>query len=548
MKIIELIPKIIKENSILQITTITQDCCNYSKTKQFNAPQNKLIFKFELDGVRELSKCAKMWIGIKDENNNYWSATVSNSEEVEVETLTYQLNEPDVTTVSEYLLSDLLEGKDNLFKSSIEDPFNVWPQIKVSNAFIIKNNIKISLYELAKDLYKTKATGTFKYNVNFELANNDIVNKNIQIKIDKVEPTVETPKIEKIKFNYAFFSPLYTDNFKPDCPVYCYVSENLQINKIEFYLNNKLINTYTKLVNPIILNISSGESFKTNSINVIFYTIDKTTGESLIFKDSKQINVSDKLAMNIDCQYNANKNIYEVSIQSDTDITNKISKILWQIGYNSEIEEHIISAGTEPLKMYTDVVFEDTTDSSKLKIDFDFKKAGKYFITAYVYDIVGQIHILKHTLETDYSNTNETLYTINEKIPVVINSSKATPVFELFHIVNGELYNDGAVVTTKLFENLYLGKFTVEYNDCVYIVKIGEQLKEFKIGKTNNIIIVNTKNSKQILPYVFKDFDGNIICQGNLKQSKDKSISFVELPVNKSGIAKIGDNLYKKID
>ena len=547
MKIIKFVPKTNKSSETINVTNIVKDACGFSYKNSFDMAEESFTLKSPMNGINDLSTCAKIWVGIK-KDDSYWSYETTNKNGFNNETVEYDLYEADVEFKTKYTLDELLKTKTLEYKVNVNDPYDVWDLFKIKSITAPDHN-NINFEELLNMIVTSVPNGTHKYNLYVVFNDDSKRTLTIEIEVNNKNKNFNI-SMENITFTYAFFSPVYSQSIKPVCEIKCFTSKNLILDKVEFYNGDKLIQTEKDISKIINLNINGLTSYQKNEVTAKFYVLNTDTNSNEIIEDTKGILVSDSINAKLIYSYDKSEDVYKVSLKVSDDEKDNIQKIIWQVGYDSTVMENIISAGSEPLKMYSSVVFEDTTDNTKLDLTFDFKEQGEYTVTAYVIDISGKTHKTKTYIQTSNSKKDDNAYNINEKVNVVIKSDDGkTPSFTIYHIKDDSLVKDKVIITDKLFDNIYGSHFTIEHNDCVYLVQSKNSFKLYHVGDSNNIVVITLNPNISKLPeYVFKDFDGNKIDSGTVKASDDKTIGYIILPKDKSGMVKIGDKLYKKID
>ena len=547
MKIIKFVPKTNQSSNNISVTNIVKDTCGFSYENSFTMAEESFTLASPRNGINDLSTCAKIWVGIK-KGNSYWSYETINENGFKNEVAEYDLSSCGINFKTDYTLDELLRTNALEYNLTINDPYNTWNLYQIKSITAPDYN-NIDLKELINMIAVSVPNGTHNYKLNISFENEATKTIEIKVAVSNKKKTSNFSS-EHISFTYAFFSPLYSNSVKPTCAIKCFTSKNLVLNKVEFYYEDNLLQKETNIDDIINLNINNIPSYEKDNITAKFYVLNTDTNSTEVIEDTKGILVSDKIKSELVSTYDSTEDIYKVKlIVADKDVKN-IGKIIWRVSYDSMVMENIISAGTEPLKMYSSVVFEDTTDNTKLELPFDFKQKGKYIITAYVIDISGKTQIARTYVQTTKTKKEESTYTINKKVDVLIKSNdNKTPTFTLYHIKDGKLVENKVIITDKMFDNIYGSHFTIEHNDCVYIVKSSNSFKTYPVGEVSNIVVISLNPNIPKLPdYVFKDFDGNKLDSGTIKSNPEKTIGYVILPKNKSGMIKIGDSLYKKID
>lgn len=549
MKILKLVPNKIDSKKEIEVSYIIKDCCGFIKQEEFTIPLQGFIVEMPLSGTKELPSCATLWVGIKLDENNYSSVFTDNKEELITKVVNFDFISPALDVQTAYTLEELIKNnKQPIYKLNIDNRYDIWKELEIDTIEVTTDEDKVNFSEMVDELEKINKPGEYTYQVAFTLKNGFTQIEKFTITIPE-RKEVAVPKLKPITFNYAFFTPLHKDVFKPNCPVICYLSDNIKLNKVDFEVDGQLVKTFTDISNVLEISLGKAVSFSLNTIKATFHGTDKQTNEPVVIEDSKKVVVSEAMDITLYHNFNSDKGVFNVGISATDAEVKNITKILWQITYDSIVMENILSAGETSVKMYSDVVFETTSDNSKLEYAFDFKKNGEYFIKAYVYDTAGQIHVIKDSLKTLTNEGNNNNYQVNSKIPVIIKSNNGkSPTFKLSYIKNNTFNENGVVITDKLFDNIYSAEFKVEYNDCVYIVEIGENMKTFYVGDSDNIVVLKIKPNAPLPKYVFKDYDGKEISSGTISTNKDKTIGFVQLDKDKSGLLKIGDSIYKKIN
>jgi len=389
--------------------------------------------------------------------------------------------------------------------------------------------------------------GEYKYNVKIVTKNGYEYIKTINVKV-KERAKTEVPKIEPIKFNYAFFAPLTDHNFKPTVPVVCFISNNIVLKKVEFYYNDILLGSSDTGKGIIDLDVSHVPAYKPVGIKAVFEGYDKNTNDPVHLVDNQTIYISDKMNLKITHNYEDDKKVFKFKLEGTDEELNNISKILFNVRFESTITEEVVEVAGYKQGIESSVVFESEVDPSNPEIEIDFKMASNYYITAYVYDKAGNIHTLTDSVKQLSSDSDKT-YFINDKISIIIRSSiNENPAFDLFYVESDGATKVGTFLTEKLYDDLYSGGFTVKRNDCVYVTKIGKAIKPYYVGDSRNVVVLRVNPDGELPKYVFRDENGEVKAQGTVTRSEvDPELGYIILPLHTPGIVKIGERTYKKI-
>ena len=545
MRIITLMPKNPDSSKIVECFISIRDSDGYTYDSSFQTPFEKFSIELPLkENLYELNSGADIWIGLRDENK-YFTTIIKNDLHITSKVIEVELQEIILTTKDKVSIDELRANNYQIdYTLNINDPYKKFKELEISEIYVEKDELKIPFQELAKELDELHKEGSYTYNVNFKLNNSMIFTYPITIEV--TETAKELPKFKPIVVDYVAVIPLYANPIKPKYPLTLIASSNFKVDKVEFYLNQNLIFT-TNHLGKVDLDISTANSFEENALEVKFYGTDLATNIKRVISRTLTFTPSDKLNLSLYHSYNSDKDTFTFGISGKENELDQIQTILWNVRYSSLVMQHIIGVGDINVDMLSDVIFEHMSDDEHLEMEIDFKQKGTFYVTAYVFDKAGNVHKLKDEVEVLDDNKSEGEYEVNQTIPVIIKANvDKTPVFDVYYIKDNILTKEKTVITKKLFGSIYSGSFVVNHNDCVYIVKVGNEITTFHIGKSNNILVLKAKNSTPP-HYIFKDYDGNLIEEGDFIYDENSKIMYVTLPEDKHGIVQIGSNTYKKV-
>ena len=545
MKLIDIATNL-GSNESAEVNIFIKDFDGFEWKKKYTISDKKnIVVRLPLkDGLYSISNKCEIYIAaINHSNHKIYERTVLNDITKTISNVSIQWTDFNVSFQDSY---DIVQDND---LDKINYSVNVKNPHKYFDSFMpTSTEIKINDSWVKFTGLKQLAVGTYKYDVRVSNQNHMTWEKIITVNV-KAKEEKPLPKVQKIKFNYAFFTPMNNVHMKPSIPIVCYVSPNLDVKKVEFFYNGNSIQSQTNIEEIKALNVVKLPSYTDIDINAKFTCIDKTTKEQVVLEDTKTFNISSQLMLSLYHNYDDSKKVFRIGLSASKDDMAKVDKILFSIRFTSVVMENVLNVADYSAEMISDVVFEHQIDPDNPEIEVDFKSVSNYNITAYVYDKAGNIHILKDQIKQLSSESSGNNYTINQKIPVIIkNNSETTPVYDLYCLTSKGLKKINTYITNKLFGNLYSSEFTTKFNDSVYVVKIGDSLKTFYVGNSNNMVVLRVKNANDLPDYVFKDYDGNKIAEGKVTLSnEDNSIGYIILPEGKNGILKIAGYIYKKI-
>jgi len=464
------------------------------------------------------------------------------------------------------IVSTKLIKKEDIF-FFVDETIEVDAYVKIKN-IPIKSNITNNFYD--RNIFKQKEFKLFKtidnkiapfdffiflkkgnYKEDLKLITNDGVENvlSMDINVKELVSNNKEIKLSKIDHSYCFWTPLYYRNTKPLLPISILKNSELSIKKVEVYINDNFIynipldNINDSLTNIDISNANIGE----NSIELIFHTENEYKELNKI-SSKKNIVVSDIINAELGVEYNSDKGNYTINLSAEQETLDKIESILWRVTYSSFVMQNILNVSGSDEKITTDIVFEKMTNNETNSIDVELKQLGTYYIEAYLIEKNGSFKKIKTNINSSNKTDDTGDYSIGDKINFnVISKNNKVPVYELFAVTQDKFINLGVHNMNNMFDNIYGTEFTVEENNCVYVMKIDKQIKLFKVGQSSNIHIAYkpSYNKDTKIEFVLKDFEGNELESGSLLYG-NKGIMYAVTDKDKHGLIKIG-NKFKRI-
>ena len=382
------------------------------------------------------------------------------------------------------------------------------------------------------------------------VANDGVESYNtIDIVVEERGNKAEEIELKEIKYSYCYWNALYYRNVKPKMPVNIISSNDLDIVSIDIYINDKKI--YTMQGDNIekgfadidISNTEIGE----NKIKLVFL-VENEKKERVTMEDEKSIVVTKNSNAVLGVEYNKDKENYTINLSMKQEDLDNVKNILWRVTYGSFVMQNIINVSGSDEKLFTDIVFEKMVSNDGNSIDVELKQIGEYSVEAYLLGEDGSFERIQTKINSSNKTDDSGEYEIGDKIYFnVISKNNKVPVYELFVVSQDSFMKVGVENMNSMFDNVYGSEITAEYNNCVYIVKIGKKINLFRVGKSNNIHIAYkpTYNKDTEINYVLKDFEGNELDSGTMTYG-DSGILYCTTEEDKHGLIKIG-NKFKKI-
>lgn len=468
--------------------------------------------------------------------------------------------------ISEYITTSLIE-KSNIkvdikkeYTIKINETLNeiqVTPQVMYSfRDKIIFPQRKYFVEELTEngvvpfDGFTGLQKGEYDLNIRLLFSDDTLTDgTNIKIKVIGEKEEQEFITLNQIKYQFAYFSPIYSNAVKPMMPIALYISKNLTPQSVDVFINTQKTETIRDFATPLKnINISTCNSYQNNEIKLVFNCLDED-GKQISFEDKKTIFVSENIDAALGVEYNSDTGVYTINLSSENETLQNITNILWRVIFDSYVIQNVVNIAGKDEHIKTDIVYEELAGNDAISIDVEMKQIGKYVVEAYLIDAGGNTKKLSTEITSVNASDNTEEYSIGDKISFsVISKSGAVPVYKLYAVKQDGTFEKIQVTgMNQLFDNIYGTEFTAELNDCVYVAKIDKAIKIFKVGDSKNIVIAYSPNYTEntTLNYVLKSVDGDELESGTATYGEE-GLMYVILNPNNHGILKIG-NSYKQV-
>jgi len=372
---------------------------------------------------------------------------------------------------------------------------------------------------------------------------------NIKITVVGENEEQEFITLNQIKYQFAYFSPIYSNAVKPMMPIALYISKNLIPQSVDVFINTQKTETINDFSTPLKnINISTCNSYQDNEIKLVFNCLDED-GKQISFEDTKTVFVSEDINAVLGVEYNSDTGVYTINLSSESGALQNITNILWRVVFDSYVIQNVVNIAGKDEHIKTDIVYEELAGNDAISIDMEMKQIGKYTVETYLIDAGGNTKKLSTEITSVNASDDTGEYSIGDKISFsVISKSGAVPVYKLYAVKQDGTFEKIQVAgMNQLFDNIYGTEFTADLNNCAYIAKIDKAIKIFKVGDSKNIVIAYSPNYSEntTLNYVLKSVDGDELEKGTATYGEE-GLMYVVLNPNNHGILKIG-NSYKQV-